>query len=83
MAAAANPDEAIRAALRAARDHFSYAAAFTVRREALAGHDALGADPRAREACRRVSVDAERPGALRRAARAPGPRTSARRRPIR
>jgi HEAT repeat protein len=57
VAAAAGPDEAIHAMLRAARDHFSFAAAFQVRRDGLAGHDALGHDPRAREACRRVAVD--------------------------
>ncbi|HET8734726.1 MAG TPA: hypothetical protein VFM45_13250, partial [Anaeromyxobacteraceae bacterium] len=57
VAAASGPDEAIRAMLRAARDHFSFAAAFQVRRDGLAGHDALGHDPRAREACRRVAVD--------------------------
>jgi HEAT repeat protein len=59
---ASDPDGAIRAALGAARDHFSFAAAFTVRRDGLAGHDAIGSDPRAREACRRVLVDADRPG---------------------
>jgi HEAT repeat protein len=59
---AADPDAAIRALLRAARDHFSFAAAFTVRREGLTGHDALGVDPRAREACRRLSVEAHRAG---------------------
>ena len=62
MDAAADPDEAIRVALRAARDRFTYAAAFTVRRDGLAGHDALGLDPRAREACRRVAVDLRDPG---------------------
>ncbi len=60
--AAADPDEAIRVVLRAARDHFTYAAAFSVRRDSLAGHDALGLDPRAREACRRVAVDLQAPG---------------------
>ena len=60
--AAADPDEAIRVVLRAARDRFSYAAAFSVRRDSLAGHDALGLDPRAREACRRVAVDLQLPG---------------------
>ncbi len=62
MDAASDPDEAIRVALRAARDRFTYAAAFSVRRDALAGHDALGLDPRAREACRRVAVDLRDPG---------------------
>jgi len=62
MDAATDPDEAIRVALRAARDHFTYAAAFSVRRDTLAGHDALGLDPRAREACRRVTVDLRDPG---------------------
>lgn len=62
LGAAAGPDEAIRAVLRAALDRFSYAAAFSVRRDSLAGHDALGLDPRAREACRRVAVDLQEPG---------------------
>ena len=48
MAEADGPDEAIRVALRAARDCFSFAAAFSVRRDALAGHDAAGARSRAR-----------------------------------
>jgi len=62
MAAATDADEAIRVALRAARDRFSFAAAFTVRRDGLSGHDALGSDPRAREACRGVVVDLNEPG---------------------
>ncbi len=62
MAAAADPDEAIRVALRAARDRFSFAAAFTVRRDVLGGHDALGIDPRARELCRSIVVDLNAPG---------------------
>ena len=62
MAAAADPDEAIRVALRAARDRFTYAAAFSVRRDSLSGHDALGLDPHARDACRRVAVDLRDPG---------------------
>ncbi len=62
MAEADGPDEAIRVALRAARDRFSYAAAFSVRRDTISGQDALGLDPRAREACRRVAVDLKAPG---------------------
>ena len=62
MAEATGPDEAIRVALRAARDRFSYAAAFSVRRDTITGQDALGLDPRAREACRRVTVDLNEPG---------------------
>ena len=62
MAEAAGPDEAIRVALSAARDRFSYAAAFSVRRDTITGQDALGLDPRAREACRRVTVDLNEPG---------------------
>ena len=62
MAEADGPDEAIRVALRAARDRFSYAAAFSVRRDTIVGLDALGLDPRAREACRRVAVDLAEPG---------------------
>jgi len=62
MADADGPDEAIRVALRAARDRFSYAAAFSIRRDTIVGLDALGLDPRAREACRRVAVDLAEPG---------------------
>lgn len=62
VAAAPSPDEAIRATLRAARDRFPFAAAFTLRRDTLSGHDALGDDPRAREACRRIVVSLRDPG---------------------
>ena len=56
LLAAPDRDEAIRVVLRYARDFFSFAAAFSVRREVLAGHDAVGPDPGAREACRRLTV---------------------------
>jgi hypothetical protein len=56
LEAATNRDAAIRVALRYAREFFSFAAIFSVRREVLAGHDASGADPGAREACRRLTV---------------------------
>lgn len=57
LLAAPDRDEAIRVVLRYARDFFSFAAAFSVRREVLAGHDAAGSDPGAREACRRLAVN--------------------------
>jgi HEAT repeat protein len=57
LLAAPDRDEAIRVVLRYARDFFSFAAAFSVRREVLAGHDAVGSDPGAREACRRLTVN--------------------------
>jgi HEAT repeat protein len=62
LAAAPDRDAAIRVALRYALDFFSFAAMFSVRRDGLAGHDALGADPRAREACRRLSVSLDAAG---------------------
>ncbi|MCX5732234.1 MAG: hypothetical protein NTY18_12990, partial [Deltaproteobacteria bacterium] len=62
LLAATDRDEAIRVALRYARDFFSFAAAFSVRRDVLAGHDALGSDPGAREACRRLAVKLEDAG---------------------
>ncbi len=62
LAAADGPDAAIRVALRAARDRFAFAAAFGVRRDGVVGQDALGVDPRAREACRRIAVDPASPG---------------------
>jgi HEAT repeat protein len=62
LAGAAGRDEAIRAALRYARDFFAFAAVLSVRRDALAGHDALGIDPAARDACRRVVVRLAEPG---------------------
>ena len=57
LLAATDRDEAIRVALRYARDFFSFAAVFSVRRDVLAGHDALGSDPAAREACRGLVVN--------------------------
>ena len=45
MAEAAGPDEAIRVALRAARDRFSYAAAFSVRRDTHRRPGRAGARP--------------------------------------
>ena len=62
VAAATTPDDAIRVALRAARDRLPFAAAFTVRRDTLCGHDALGHDPDAREGCRRIVVSLQDPG---------------------
>ena len=57
LLAAPDRDDAIHVVLRYARDFFSFAAAFSVRREVLAGHDAVGTDPGAREACRRIAVN--------------------------
>ncbi|MEY2669055.1 MAG: hypothetical protein RJA59_1693, partial [Pseudomonadota bacterium] len=48
--------------LRAARDRLPFAAVFTIRRDTLSGHDALGDDPDAREACRRIVVNLQDPG---------------------
>ncbi len=62
LAEARGRDEAIRVALRHARDFFAFAAVLSVRRDALVGHDALGVDPLAREACRRVVVPLGDPG---------------------
>jgi HEAT repeat protein len=64
LASAGDADAAIRVALRHARDFFSFAAVFSVRKEVLAGHDALGSDPRAREACRRLAVKLSDAGLL-------------------
>jgi HEAT repeat protein len=49
-------------ALRYARDFFDYAAMFAVTRDAIWGHDALGPEEGAREACRGVAVAIEEPG---------------------
>jgi HEAT repeat protein len=62
LLAAPDRDEAIRVVLRYARDFFAFAAAFSVRREVLAGHDAVGSDPGAREACRRLAVNLNKSG---------------------
>ncbi|HET8723529.1 MAG TPA: HEAT repeat domain-containing protein [Anaeromyxobacteraceae bacterium] len=62
LSAASGPEEAIRVALRATRDVFAFGAAFSVRKDVIAGQDALGSDPRAREACRRILVDLDSPG---------------------
>lgn len=61
--AAAERDEAVRVALRFARDFFEFAALFVVARDAVAGHDALGPDgDDARELCRTVALYASEPG---------------------
>jgi HEAT repeat protein len=64
LAAAPDRDEAIRVALRYARDFFSFAAVFSVRRDVLAGHDAIGSDPGARDTCRRLAMNLKNAGFL-------------------
>jgi hypothetical protein len=63
LEAARDRDEAVRVALRYARDFFEFAALFAVARDAVAGHDALGPDGEdARELCRTVALYASEPG---------------------
>ncbi len=64
LAAAQDRDEVVLAALRYARDFFEFAAFFAVTRDAVAGHDALGAD-RARERARALAVWSADPGIAR------------------
>jgi len=65
LAGAENRDEVVLATLRYARDFFQYAALFAVTRDAVAGHDALGADDGMREVCRTVALYASDPGIFR------------------
>jgi HEAT repeat protein len=65
LAAARDRDAVVVAALRYARDFFELAAMFAVTRDAVAGHDALGRDPDARELCRGVAIYATDPGICR------------------
>ncbi len=65
LAAARTRDEVVLAALRYARDFFPFAAMFAVTRDAVAGHDALGLEPEARELARSVAIYADDPGIFR------------------
>jgi hypothetical protein len=61
LAAARHRDEVVLSALRYARDFFEYAAVFAVTRDAVAGHDALGAEDE-RDRARSVAIYAADPG---------------------
>jgi type II secretion system (T2SS) protein E len=61
LAAARRRDEVVIVALRYARDFFEYAAIFAVTRDAVAGHDALGAEDE-RDRARSVAIYAADPG---------------------
>jgi Type II secretion system (T2SS), protein E, N-terminal domain len=66
LAAARRRDEVVLVALRYARDFFEYAAVFAVTRDAVAGHDALGAPgDDERERARSVAIYAADPGIFR------------------
>ncbi|WP_242344741.1 GspE/PulE/PilB domain-containing protein [Anaeromyxobacter terrae] len=65
LSAARTRDEVVLAALRYARDFFPFAAMFAVTRDAVAGHDALGLEPEARELARSVAIYADDPGIFR------------------
>lgn len=65
LAAARTRDEVVLVALRYARDFFAFAAMFAVTRDAVAGHDALGVEPEARELARGVAIYADDPGTFR------------------
>lgn len=62
MAASRHRDEVVLAVLRYARDFFEYASLFAVTRDAVAGHDALGATDEERERVRAFAVWASDPG---------------------
>ncbi|HET8539176.1 MAG TPA: hypothetical protein VFL83_04830 [Anaeromyxobacter sp.] len=64
LAAARHRDEVVLAAIRYARDFFEYAAVFAVTRDAIAGHDALGAHDE-RDRARSVAIWASDPGIFR------------------
>jgi HEAT repeat protein len=65
LAAARGRDEVVLVALRYARDFFEHAAVFAATRDAIAGHDALGAEEDARDRCRATALYASDPGILR------------------
>ncbi len=65
LAAARTRDEVVLVALRYARDFFPFAAMFAVTRDAVAGHDALGLEPEARELARGIAIYADDPGTFR------------------
>ena len=62
LAAAASRDEVLLVALRYARDFFDFAATFAVAKDAVVGHDALGAEDGLRDVCRTVAFYASEPG---------------------
>ncbi|HEY6100278.1 MAG TPA: hypothetical protein VIW03_12655, partial [Anaeromyxobacter sp.] len=61
LGGARHRDEVVLAALRYARDFFEYAAVFAVTRDAVAGHDALGAEEE-RDRARGVAIYVADPG---------------------
>jgi len=61
LASAHHRDEVVMVALRYARDFFEFAAMFAVTRDAVAGHDALGAEE-ARDRVRTVAIWSSDPG---------------------
>ncbi len=61
LASAHHRDEVVLVALRYARDFFEFAAMFAVTRDAVAGHDALGAEE-ARDRVRTVAIWSSDPG---------------------
>jgi hypothetical protein len=63
--AARTRDDVVLVALRYARDFFQFAAMFAVTRDAVAGHDALGAEDDARDRCRGVAIYTSDPGIFR------------------
>jgi len=65
LAAAQSRDELVLVALRYARDFFDFAALFAVTRDAVAGHDALGAEEDARDRCRGTAIYTTDPGIFR------------------
>jgi MshEN domain len=65
LAAARTRDEVVLVALRYARDFFPFAAMFAVTRDAVAGHDALGLEPEARELARGIAIYTDDPGTFR------------------
>jgi hypothetical protein len=64
LASARGRDEVVLTALRYARDFFEYAAVFAVTRDAVAGHDALGAEDE-RDRARTVAIWASDAGIFR------------------
>jgi HEAT repeat protein len=73
LASASGRDDVVLAALRYARDFFEHAAVFAVTRDAVAGHDALGAEEDARERCRATALYSTEPGIFRTAVEAKSP----------
>jgi HEAT repeat protein len=65
LAVARSRDELVVVTLRYARDFFEFAALFAVTRDAVAGHDALGAEEGARDLCRATAIYTSDPGIFR------------------